>query len=193
MIEELTTYPYYNTEQSSNVQRTTLEYLYRRMYLGPYTIIDVGQRSPLTDAIEREFGYMIWNTVGDLDERFGLSMNGPVSKCPIYYIVYSHTIEHQFNPLYTLLELKRYMIPETRMFIILPRRGKLLWWRGHYHEIDDYRMRLLLRRAGLDIVSFERHKVWREWKFYFTGIRPLMRLFCEYNAYYEVKISEDEG
>jgi hypothetical protein len=193
MIEELTKYPYYDTEQNRNVQRTTLEYLYRRMYLGPYTIIDIGQRSPLTDAVEREFGSMIWNTLGDLDERFGLSSYPPASRCPIYYILYSHTIEHQFNPLFTILELKKYMIAETRMFIILPRRGKLLWWKGHYHEIDDYRMRLLLRRAGLDIVSFERHKVWREWWFYLTGIRPLLRLFCEYNAYYEVKINEDEA
>jgi SAM-dependent methyltransferase len=184
MIPELSRDPFNETEQTVNVINTTLYYLSRKGICLSYTrMLDVGRESPLTIAVKILFGIEVYNTKGDLDEGFYLPRCGYFD-----YILYSHTIEHQFNPLHTLLELKKVMNSETKMFIILPNKPKFLWWEGHFHEIDPYRMGLLLKRAGLRIVSYERHRVWRGWRFYLTGIRPLLRLFCEYNDYYEVKL-----
>lgn len=182
MIPELAQTPYQVTPQLEDAMNTTIKYLNRKVRPSS-SLLDVGQKSPLTDLLtEGSLNLDIANTEGDLDV-FTMPSNVKYD-----YILYSHTIEHQFNPLHTLLELRKVMIDKTMMFIILPRRGKLLWCKGHFHEIDDYRMRLLLERAGLDIVSLELHKAWRPWYFYLTGIKPALRLFFEYNAYYEVRL-----
>jgi 2-polyprenyl-3-methyl-5-hydroxy-6-metoxy-1,4-benzoquinol methylase len=183
MIPELAQSPYQVTPQLEDAMGTTVKYLTRKVK--PHSkILDVGQKNPLTELLsEGELKLSIDNTEGDLDV-FTITDDTKYD-----YILYSHTIEHQFNPLHTLLELKKVMKEDTLMFIILPRRGKLLWCRGHFHEIDDYRMRLLLDRAGLDIVTLELHKAWRPWYFYLTGFKPILRLFLEYNAYYEVRLT----
>ena len=143
--------------------------------------LDIGERSPLTEAIENNFNVKIFNTSGDLDADF-------VFPLKIYdNIIYSHTIEHQFSPLNTLLRVAEVMDRDSKLFIMLPSRGKLLWCPGHYHEIDHYRMQLLIKRAGLKITDYQRRKHWRAWWFYLTGCKAFMRLFFEYNAYYIVR------
>jgi hypothetical protein len=161
--------------------RDVIRYLKRKIIKKGF-MLDIGDKSPLTIAVEESFkDLIIHNTFNDLDTDFG-------HYCTVDYVLYSHTIEHQFNPLYTLLRLhNEVMHKDSVMFIILPCRGKLLWDRGHYHEIDHYRMRLLLKRAGYEIISYELHKGWRPWSFYLTGVRPFFRMFFEFNAYYEVK------
>lgn len=183
MIEEFAKTPYQTTHQHDYHLSDVIKYLKGRIDSG-FSMLDIGAKSPLTVKIAGTFPDLtIENTDGDLDTIL-------IKERKTYgYILYSHTIEHQFNPLHTLLQLRNVMDPDTKMFIILPRRGKLLWDKGHYHEIDHYRMKLLLQRAGYDIISFELHKGWRHWWFYLTGIRPLLRLFFEYNAYYEVKLN----
>lgn len=184
MIPELAQSPYQITPQLEDAMNTTVKYIRRKVKPGS-SMLDVGQKNPLTELlVSGDMKLEITNTDGDLDV-FNLQDPNKYD-----YILYSHTIEHQFNPLHTLLELKKVMTDKTLMFIILPRRGKLLWCKGHFHEIDDYRMKLLLERAGLDIVSLELHKAWRPWYFYLTGIKPVLRLFLEYNAYYEVRLTQ---
>jgi SAM-dependent methyltransferase len=183
MIDEFSRNPFVETEQTLNVIDTTIFYLKRKITPPCQIILDIGRYSPLTECVGEAFPMcQIFNTDGDLDTDYDFP---PFS---YDYILYSHTIEHQFNPLNTLLELKRVMNYKARMFIILPQKPKFLWWDGHFHEIDDYRMRMLLKRAGLRVISYEKHRVWRDWKFYFTGVRPFIRLFCEWNGYYEVQL-----
>lgn len=172
----------YLTKDVRNI-RQVIRYLERKIrkeHRG--LILDVGQRSPLTDAIDGYFPYSyISNTEGDLDIEFRIPTK--------YYdvIVYSHTIEHQHNPLYTLLKIKDVMLTRGRMFIILPSRPHFLREKQHhYHEIDRHAMKLLIESAGMRIMSYERQKHWRYWKQYLKGFRPLCRLFFEFNAYYEV-------
>ena len=176
MIKEFAGDPY-SVDSDRNI-RQVIDYLSNKI---TGRILDVGQRSPLTDAIEGKFS-KVDNTIGDLD----IEVTAPEYRYDT--IIYSHTIEHQFNPLFTLLELKQLMHFYTRLIIILPSRTKILWTPGHYHEIDHYRMQLLIKRAGLRIVSYERRKHWRKWYTYFFGLRPFMRLFLEYNAYYMIQL-----
>jgi len=183
MIEQFAKDPFIHNVMSNYQTRSrvnkTLEYLRGKVY---GMVLDVGQRSPFTDELEKTFDCRVDNTEGDLDADFTI----PGSAYDV--IIYSHTIEHQFNPLFTLLWLKEVLKEKGRMYIMVPERGKFLWYDGHFHEIDDYRMRLLIKRAGLKIVSKTRHKVWRHWKMYFMGIRPLFRFFLEYNAIYEIEL-----
>jgi SAM-dependent methyltransferase len=144
-------------------------------------ILDVGQRNLLTKELEKIHNVKIDNTTGDLDVNFEI----PNKDYDI--IIYSHTIEHQFNPLYTLLELKKVLKPEGLLYILLPERGKLLWTSGHYHEIDDYRMKLILKRSGFLIKDTHREKAWRHWAEYIKGFRPFYRFFREFDATYVVK------
>ena len=168
-------------KQSINVQKSTIKYL-KGLDCLCTPALDVGPRSPLTNEIEDVFGIRMDNTYGDLDVSF-------TTKKKFYkFVLYSHTIEHQFNPLFTLLELKKIIDKNSYMLIILPRRIKLLWTLSHYHEIDHYRMRALLDRAGYKIESYSKSRARRPWYQYLTGIRPLLRLFFEYNAFYLVKI-----
>jgi hypothetical protein len=146
-------------------------------------ILDIGGRSRFTNVLQSLTTIEIQNTDGDLDDGFTFRDEEKYD-----VVVYSHTMEHQFNPLYTLLRLKE--SPATRdaiIFISLPSRGKLLWTPHHFHEIDDYRFRLLCERAGLEILNVHRGKEWRVWTFYLKGIRPLLRLFFEYSIDYKCK------
>lgn len=183
MIPEMSksAYEFENTTQYRSHLKKTMRYLKDKITRN-CLILDLGGRNPLSDKMELELDCNVCNTIGDLDAEFIYPL--------AHYdaIIYSHTIEHQFNPLYTLQKLRLVMSPETRLYILLPERGKLLWCKGHFHEIDEYRMGLLLERAGMQIITKTKQKIWRDWWFYFTGIKPLMRLFFEYHVIYEIKL-----
>ena len=183
MIPEMShsAYEFENTTQYKSHLKKTMRYLKKKIH-SHHVVLDLGGCNPLTDAIRNRLSYNIHNTAGDLDTLFVMP------KCIYDVIIYSHTIEHQFNPLHTLERLKPVMDLNTRLYILLPERGKLLWCKGHFHEIDEYRMRLLIERAGMQIISKTKQKIWRDWWFYFTGIKPIMRLFFEYHVIYEVKL-----
>ncbi len=162
----------------------TIKYLRNKFHrMNNSKILDVGQKSPLTEAMQKAFSFsIIDNTSGDLDYGFEIpNVNYDV-------VVFCHTLEHIFNPLYCLMRLKKVMKLDASMFIMLPRRGKLLWYKRHFHEIDHYRFGLLMKRAGFKIVSWEHCKPWRSWYQYCTGLRPLYRLFREFHVTYHVKI-----
>lgn len=142
-------------------------------------LLDVGGHSPMTDELDARFDFIIDHTDGDLDEEF------KTRQLRYDYILYSHVIEHQFNPLHTLLRLRERMDAWSQMVIVLPRRPKFLWDKQHFHEIDHYRMMLLLQRAKLDVVGYEEKRMRRGWRS-IRGVRLLIRTFTEYNAFYLV-------
>lgn len=149
--------------------------------------LDVGERNPFSDMVEEEFKIKVYNTSGDLDEGFRFY------KQKYDIILISHVIEHIFNPLYMLQRLKPFLKDDGIFIIALPQRTKLLWTKGHYHEIDPYRMRLLLKRAGLITIERIREKVARNWWTYFYGFRPILRLFLEFNSTYIIKKGDSDG
>jgi hypothetical protein len=182
MKETITTLnPYKHVDLKTKLRhRYTLKYLKNKIK-STDTILDIGQRNPLTDKLQSLVYCKIDNTSGALDTYFS-------NPSTIYdVIIYSHTIEHQYNPLNTLIQIKEVMDLNTRMFIFLPRRTKILWTKYHYHEIDDYRMRLLIDRAGLKIVSSKLFKTWRNPLTYLKGFRMMLRLFLEFDVVYEIK------
>lgn len=182
MIPQLATDPYANNTRQTRKHLDQMVDFFTWKLWPHENILDIGDRNPLTDKLEKELGLIITNTSGDIDDN--------TLDIPDYYkydhIIYSHIMEHQFNPLYTLLRLKEHMKRECKIYIAVPDRGKLLWDKGHFHEIDRYRMGLLIKRAGLQIIRHKRFKERREWWFYLTGVRPLLRYFFEYDSIYTV-------
>jgi len=175
--------PYENeTQQARNHYKETLMFLKGKITQDHF-ILDVGQRSPMTDIIEDYFDVNVINTSGDLDEEFTPEYPGIFD-----VIIYSHTIEHQFNPLFTLKQIYKHMGPWSVLYIMVPSRGKLLWTKNHFHEIDRYRMKLLLERAGFRIIDYRREKQWRGFFDYFKGVRMFIRMFFEYSACYTCKV-----
>ena len=150
MLEELAKNPYINYGKFIDRYKTrkTLSFLKPILFYNNLSVLDVGQHSPLTDEIEKYFNIKLDNTTGDLDVLFTM----PKKNYDV--IIYSHTIEHQFNPLYTLIKLKDALKNNGRIYIFVPDRNiKLLWSKGHYHEIDTYRMYLICKRVGLQIIG----------------------------------------
>lgn len=179
LLPEVATDPYdAYTYQTQLINKQQVDYLKGKIR-ADMSMLDVGGRNPLTDLMEKEFHVKPDNTSGDLDISFA------TPKDEYDVIIYSHVIEHQFNPLFTLLELKKHMKDTARMYIFLPNKPKFLWYKGHYHEIDRHRMGLLLKRAGLNIRSIARQRLKKPLKDR-IGIRPFIRIFWEFNMIYEV-------
>jgi hypothetical protein len=181
MIKEFIQPSIFDT-QLKNAINQTLEYLIGK--LGGKIILDIGQPNQLSILIKDKLQVGVTNTSGDLDETL-------ICVDQIYSdIIFSHTIEHIFNPLLCLENIKKLMDEKTNLFIILPSRPKFLQTACHFHEIDNYRMTKLIERAGMQIVSFETMRMKREWWWYFTGIRPMIRYFVEKNAYYHIRLKK---
>jgi len=168
-----------DAEQYLSGNRKTIKYLKKKNITG--RVLDIGQESPLTSMISNNFDVWIDNTAGDLDGNFKIPGDD------YDFVVFSHTVEHIFDPVHCLLEIKNVMKPHGDMFVFLPRRGKLLWAPNHYHEIDHYRFLKLMERTGFEVIDWEHHKAWRAPFHYFMGIRSFYRLFREFNVAYHVK------
>lgn len=160
----------YNKRRNDQV----LKYLEPMLSYNSY-VLDVGKFNSLTESIWYRFTCAIDNTRGDLDKVFYIP-------CQQYdLILYSFVIEHQFNPLSTLLRLKKYLKPDGKILVIYPSNNcKLIWSKYHYHEIDHYRFQKLVEAAGLKIERFDKRKPCCK----INGIRPILRYIFGYNAYY---------
>ena len=93
-------------------------------------ILDIGERTVMTQRMEDALNIKIGNTMGDLDEKFF-----PFEKRDIKYdvIIFSHVIEHLFNPLLCLKGIKKLMKPDATLVICTPIKPHYLpWGKGHF-------------------------------------------------------------
>jgi len=152
----------YTPESSYNHRR----YDHTRRFISELygDVLDCGERSLLTGIIEEKFKIKIKNTPGDLDI---LPIEGFYD-----FILAFEIIEHLMNPLWFLMQIKKALKPNGKFYLSTPvNKPKFLWRRDHFHEFDEYRLNILLEKAGFEVVRKERKR------FYFiTGIRPIIRL-----------------
>jgi len=169
-----------NTKQTRDRHEKLLKYFNKKL-IGK--ILDLGERNPFTEMLEKKNNVKIDNTQGDLDFIV-------IPKEKKYdTILYLDVIEHQMNPLWTLHQICQVINPHGRIYISTPRRGKLLWAKGHFHEFDKYRFGLMMKhpKVSFESISEFKYKIVRNWWSYFWGIRPILRLFFEYGIVYEMK------
>ncbi|MFC1746994.1 class I SAM-dependent methyltransferase [Candidatus Neomarinimicrobiota bacterium] len=134
-------------------------------------VLEIGERTSLTDMIEKAWNCTITNTNGDLDV---LNLEG------LYDVVLSfEVLEHLFNPLFHLLQIHQVLTDGGRLFLSTP-KGKpyFLWSPEHFHEMGTERLKDLLTRAGFIIRKRTVIRI-HPWWFYLKGLRPVLRLFFD--------------
>lgn len=143
--------------------------------LNPYgmahlEVLDISERSVMTERIEHMFVMSVQNTEGDLDAHGSI----PFNKHWFDIVIFSHVIEHLFNPLFCLENIKREMAKNGTLVIATPIKPHYLkWGKGHFHEFDTYRFKKLMDRAGLEIIAWHKFRNGPWWAD--LGIRPLLR------------------
>lgn len=145
-------------------------------------VLDIGYRNPLTERIEQARGIKIDSTDGDLDETL---------ICPrenYDVVIFNHVIEHLFNPLLCLQNIRKVMKPAAMLIIGTPVKPHFITpSKGHFHEMDEYRFRKLIKRAGFKIRDWKKYYVYKNitWRS-FTGIRPFVRIFYKCHSIIEL-------
>ncbi len=131
-------------------------------------VLDIGGRNLFTEILEQRYNISIDSTQGDLD----LELNAP--RRSYDFVHYNHVIEHQFNPLFTLLEIKKVLKPGGILILGTPMKSNWITWPNcHFHEFDEYRLMKLIVRAEYKIIKSVHfyHEV------SIKGIRPLLGSF----------------
>ena len=157
----------HNTFQGKLRIKTLVKYFHGKLF---GEVLYVGRSDQLAQTLLDNNDIKMCHTNDDLDT------SGSKREPRFDIIIMSHVIEHLFNPLFCLHQLKKELKNSGIIYIILPQRPKFLWTDNHFHEIDDKRMRCLLDRAGLEILEKSRQTHRKEWFTMFFGIRPFLRL-----------------
>lgn len=140
-------------------------------------ILDIGERNPLTEILEQQNQVKIHNTVGDLDEDWW-------PECKEYRcyntVIFSHVIEHLFNPLKFLTELKYFCCEDCKIYIATPIKP---YWitmaRCHFHEMNMFNFKRLMDRAGYHIIGWKVYSL--PIPFRFSVRNWLRRIYKEYS------------
>ena len=158
----------HNTFQGRLRIKTLNKYFQGKLY---GRVLYVGEEDKLAKTIFKSNDIAISYIDFDLDI-------GKLYPLPDYnIIIMSHVIEHLFNPLHALTQLRKQLKRNGVMYVILPQRPKFLWTENHFHEIDDKRIKCLFDRAGLEIIEKAYHPMHKQWYTMFFGIRMFLRFF----------------
>ncbi|MEI8185557.1 MAG: methyltransferase domain-containing protein [Chlorobiaceae bacterium] len=141
--------------------------------------LDLGDRTPFTASLEQLFSCPFENTTVDLDLE---PLKG--SYCVITAF---EVLEHLFNPLHALLEIKRHLKGDgALLFVSMPLRKPLfLASPDHFHEMSRQSALSLFSRAGFRVVRSDEFRI-RSMLFYLTGLKPLLRAMFEKVQIYEL-------
>lgn len=135
--------------------------------------LDIGDRTPVTPMLEAHFGCRFDNTTVDLDTE-------PLAG--LYPVVTAfEVLEHLFNPLHLLLEIRKVLdpSPSSRLFLSTPGwKPAFLQSPEHFHEMTERSFSALLSRAGFTVIRSEAFGI-RSPLFCLRGVRPLLRCFFE--------------
>lgn len=133
--------------------------------------LDIGDRTGLTCRLEKLFKVRFDSTDIDLDVE---PLNGE------YDIVTSfEVLEHLFNPLYNLLEIKKVLKPQGVFYLSTPlRKPEIIKTPEHFHEMSEDELMNIIERSGLYVIRKQLIRV-RPFYKYFLGIRPIIRSIYE--------------
>lgn len=144
--------------------------------------LDIGDRTPATALLEAHFACRFDTTSADLDtEPLGL---------PNRYSVVTafEVIEHLYNPLYLLLQIRDVLDPgpSSRLFLSTPAwKPGFLQSPEHFHEMPKRSLDALIARAGFEVVRNAEFGI-RFPLFCLCGIRPMLRCLFEKIRMYEL-------
>jgi len=136
--------------------------------------LDIGDRTPVTAMLESHFGCRFTTTTADLD-------TDPLDEALYPVVTAFEVIEHLYNPLHLLLEVRKVLdpAPSSRLFLSTPAwKPGFLQSPDHFHEMPRRSLDSLLSRAGFVVVRSAEFGV-RSPLFCMKGVRPLLRCFFE--------------
>ena len=171
---------YYNATHVQIRWRKTLAFLNKDKTVD--SALDIGDRTPFTEKLELFFDCPFDNTKIDLDKEH---LTGEYDIITAFEI-----IEHLFNPLHFLIEIRSVLKDVGTVYLSTP-KGKpyFLWSDDHFHEMGYDRLNSLIDRAGFRIIRKDEIRI-QPIPFYFTGIRPLLRLFFEKHLLLELTLKD---
>ena len=160
---------YYNATHVQIRWRKTLAFLNEDKTTK--SALDIGDRTPFTEKLESFFACPFDNTKIDLDKEHLTGEYDVITACEI--------IEHLYNPLHFLMEIRSVLNKGGTLYLSTP-KGKpyFLWSEDHFHEMNEKSILALIERAGFRVIRKEEIRIY-PFKFYFTGIRPLLRFIFE--------------
>ena len=156
----------YNTDQSVLFRWEQTE-----KFLEPKELLnaglDIGERTALTKRLEDLYNINFDSTNIDLDIE---PLKGE------YDIITSfEVLEHLFNPLFNLIEIKRVLKPNGVLYISTPLyKPRIIKSPYHFHEFSEDELMNLIKRADFLVKRKKIIKVRPFWH-YFLGIRPMLR------------------
>lgn len=129
--------------------------------------LDIGERTDFTKRLENVYKIQFDSTDIDLDVE---PINGK------YDIITSfEVLEHLFNPLFNLLEIKKAMNKNAVLYLSTPLyKPKIIKSPEHFHEMAEDELMNLIKRAKLSVLKKKIIKV-RPSLHYLFGFRPLLR------------------
>ena len=172
----------------STLNQNTLAYRYNHKLIldeldsiKPVNILEVDKYNLLTHKIKTKYPHVsISHCHGDFDENIYVigNFDGEILAIPGSHfdtVVFTSVIEHLYNPLFALEEIKKYIKPDGILLLAMP-KGTIMsvqyYW--HFHEMTKNQLFMLMDRAGFMCVSYKEFpRYWGKPKRW--GIRPILR------------------
>lgn len=147
----------------------------------PKPIYDLGTKNPLREHLRKFF------EIHEFPDNLDYDFDKLGEEKTIGTICCFEILEHLFNPLFHLIEMKRAIRDDGRIYISVPFQYKYLWDFRHYHEIDNMRLGWLFDKAGLEVVRRIRIPMRNQWYKHIVGFRPIIRYFTSHTRLFELK------
>lgn len=141
-------------------------------------VLEADRRNPFTDKVEQRFGVSVDNAGGD----YNYLLRAPRKDYDT--VISGHVLEHLYNPGIYLADIRDHMKPGGKLLIVFPQRPKFLWTNHHYHEVDDYRFRLMASDTGFTVSHYEQWHLRKSKSEHLTGIRTALRFFVDKEGFY---------
>ena len=147
---------------------------------------DMGERNPLIDFLEEKLDISA-SSIDNIDFDYHM-IEGKYGTIFCFDI-----LEHLFNPLFALENIKKSLLPNGIIYISIPYRPHFMWTEHHFHEMDDKRRKWLFDRAGLQIVKHKKVPLRGRFVEHLRGIRPLIRYFHKSLRLYKLNATQNHG
>lgn len=138
--------------------------------------LDLGIANPFTPLLQKAYSQLeITNTEASLD--FDIDAL-PFAERSFDVVFSFEVIEHLINPLWNLLECRRVLNDEGKLFMTTPVGvfPAKMWLDTHFHELDAKRIKILAERAGFKLCRIERFNKSPLYWWKMGLIRPTLRI-----------------
>ncbi|MDD5543928.1 MAG: methyltransferase domain-containing protein [Acidobacteriia bacterium] len=168
--------------------KQTLAFILKHACELQHPIADMGEDNPVKKYLEDRLGVKIDSINGDFDID-----HVSAGRYRKYGTVLSfEVLEHLFNPLLHLEEIKELLQKDGVLLLSTPSRPHFCWGQYHFHEIARPQLYKLFKRAGFEVVDKRRITMRQPWTHYVFGIRPFLRFWFGWSNLYLLRVMENQ-